>query len=84
MEKVFVGIRDINEAIFRKFRALAIERRLKLGDAVTKAMEIMIKKNKENLKTKKLINIIKTKPFDFGEGNENISNEIDMAIYGGK
>ena len=80
MEKTFVGIRDVNEETFRKFRSLAIERKMKIGEALNIAMKKMII-DKDNEKKKKL-GIINMKPFDFGNGTENSSEEIDKILYG--
>lgn len=46
MEKITIGVRDVDKEVFRKFRALAIERQLKLGEALTYAMKRSIE-NKE-------------------------------------
>ena len=80
MEKTFVGIRDVDEETFRKFRSLAIERNMKIGEALNLAMKIMIT-NKDK-KGKKKLGIINIKPLDFGEGTENSSEEIDKILYG--
>jgi hypothetical protein len=42
MEKINIGIRDVDEETFRKFRAMAIERKLRLGEAIDKAMKLML------------------------------------------
>ena len=78
MEKTFVGIRDVDEETFRKFRSLAIERNMKIGEALNFAMKQMIN-NKINKKKK--LGIINIKPFDFGNGTENSSKEIDKILY---
>ena len=80
MEKTFVGIRNVDEETFRKFRSLAIERKMKIGEALNIAMKNMItNKNKEG---KKKLGIINIKPLDFGKGTENSSEEIDRILYG--
>lgn len=80
MEKTFVGIRNVDEETFRKFRILAIERKMKIGEALNLAMKKMIaSKNKEG---KKGTGIISIKPLDFGKGTENSSEEIDKILYG--
>lgn len=78
MEKTFVGIREIDLDTFRKFKALAVERKLKLGDAITEAMNTMLSKREEKRNLKK---VFKIKPFDFGKGSERLSEEIDSIIY---
>lgn len=79
MEKTFVGIRDVDEETFRKFRSLAIERNMKIGEALNFAMKKMI--NDKNKDKKKKLGIISIKPFDFGKGSENSSEEIDKILY---
>ena len=39
MEKTFIGVRDVDEEIFRKFRALSVREKMKLGDALSLAMK---------------------------------------------
>lgn len=79
MEKTFVGIRNVDEETFRKFRSLAIERKMNIGEALNLAMKKMIaNKNKEEKKETGIINI---KPMDFGKGTENSSGEIDKILY---
>jgi isoaspartyl peptidase/L-asparaginase-like protein (Ntn-hydrolase superfamily) len=78
MEKIFVGIRDVNEETFRKFRSFAIEENMKIGEALNLAMKKMIN-DKDNKKKK--LGIINIKPIDFGSGTENSSEEIDNILY---
>ena len=83
MTKTLVAVRDVDEETFRKFRALSIEERMKLGDALTGAMSEWIKEKKAAAKTKpdpknlmKLSGIIKTdKPVRWSE-------EVDEFLYG--
>ena len=76
MEKSFIGVRDVDDDTFRKFRAMAIEEKMKLGEALTKAMKLMIEENKHKIKSKKRINsLLNVKPFDFGLGSEDISKQ---------
>ena len=77
-----VAVRDLDEETFRKFRALAIEERMKTSEALTLAMKKWIKEKKAT-KTKpdsrnlnKLNGIIKTKK------KVRWSEEIDEFLYG--
>ena len=87
MPKTFIGVRDVDEETFRKFRARAIARRMALGTALTQAMrnalrETREKNLKENLeKVKKAFTI---KPLNFGPGNERLSAQADEILYGWK
>ena len=79
MEKTFIGVRDVDGETFRKFRALAIGRKIKLGEALTDAMQKAIQE--ENSKPKKM-RLPKVKPFNWGKGTENTSKEVDKILYG--
>lgn len=82
MEKTFIGVRDIDTEVFRKFRALAIQKNLKLGEALSKAMEKMIKEKINEEKKNKVNVLLQIKPLDFGKGTEKTSIEIDKILYG--
>ncbi len=73
-----ITIRDLQESIFRRFKAKAAEEGMKLGDAMTQAMELWLREN--NLKPKgKLTDLT---PFHWGKGTEKTSVEIDKILYG--
>lgn len=83
MEESFIGVREVNTEIFRKFKALAVAKKMKLGDALTKLMQKAIKEEREAQKTKpdpknlkKITGIIKTKE------KVKWSEEIDNILYG--
>lgn len=79
MEKTTIGVRDVDEETFRKFRSLSIEKKMKLGEALTKAMVLLIEKQKNTTKENKHP---KVKPFFWGKGNERASLEVDKIVYG--
>ena len=83
MKREMHAIRGLNEDTYRKFRQKAIEERLKVGDALTFAMEDWLKKEK-NRKEVNPKRLLKMKPFDWGKGTEKTSKEIDEIIYGSK
>ena len=82
MVKTTITVRDVDEETFRKFRALSVEERAKLGDALSMAMkhwmeEEKMKNNKPDpKKLRELIGIIKTKK------KVRWSEEIDEFLYG--
>ena len=78
MGKRFIGVREVDEETFNKFRARAIERRLKLGRAITLAMQKWLEDKKQRDKIK----FPTLKPFDFGPGNERLSAQIDEILCG--
>jgi hypothetical protein len=75
--KTFVGIREVDEEVFREFRANAVRRKMKLGDAVSRAMKQWVERNRHVRREK-----LKVKPFDWGKGTENTSDEVDEILYG--
>lgn len=77
-----IAVRDVNEETFRKFRALAVEERMKLGDAMTEAMERFMKEEKGKSK-KAAKDILKIKPVRVGKKKVRWSEEVDEVLYGG-
>ena len=78
MKKTFIGVRDVDEEIFRKFRVFSIKRKIKIGEALTIAMKNILKKEAN---TKIKTPLFSAKPIDFGDGTEKMSEEIDKIIY---
>ncbi|MEE8400536.1 MAG: hypothetical protein V3R86_00070 [Candidatus Hydrothermarchaeaceae archaeon] len=75
-----ITIRDVDERVFRKFKAEAVIEGARLGSAVTNAMKFWIdKKKKEKRPEKSLLNL---KPIDWGLNTEKSSVEIDEMLYG--
>ncbi len=72
-----ITIRNLHENIFRKFKASAAEKGVKLGTALTQAMELWVKKTNE----KPLAKLSNIKPFNWGKGTEKTSREIDQLLY---
>jgi hypothetical protein len=84
MSETFIGVRGVDEDVFRKFRARAVERRIKLGLAITQAMKRLLEEDNQKQNTSNLSKLLKIKPFSFGKGTEKISEEIDNILYGRK
>lgn len=85
MEKIFVGVRDVDKEVFKKFRAMSVEKRMKLGEALTKAMIYWLAKEREKIRNKRLkgvYSLLEVKPFNWGPGTEKTSSEIDEILYG--
>jgi len=75
---VNITIRRLDEVVFKRFKAKAVEEGMRLGEAVVQAMEAWVKQR--NVKpTGSLLHI---KTFDWGEGTEKTSIEIDKILYG--
>ncbi len=77
MTNTFIGVREVDEDTYNKFRSLSIKQRLKLGEALTLAMKVYIDKSKDQCKKK----FLQIKPFSWGSGTENLSEESDKLLY---
>ena len=77
MGYTFIGVRDVDEETYNKFRTISVEQRLKLGEALTLAMKIYIDKSKNKNKKK----FLQLKPFSWGKGTEKLSEESDKILY---
>lgn len=73
-----ITIRNLQDATFRKFKARAAEENLKLGDALTQAMDLWIKRVEKKPRSK----LSDLPTFDLGPGSEKLSTEIDKILYG--
>jgi hypothetical protein len=78
MTSMNVTIRNLDASVFRKFKARAVEEGMKLGDAVAQAMDMWTKRRTG----KPHASLLDIKPFDWGEGTEKVSVEIDRILYG--
>ena len=76
-----ITVRDIEDIVFRDFKAEAVRDGTTLGNAVTMAMKLWLEHYKEDRTKKK--NLLNLKPFDWGKGTENSSLEVDDILYGG-
>ena len=74
-----ITVRDVDDNVFREFKAQAIHHGLTLGTALTIAME----KYQSELggKRKKLLS---WKPISWGKESTHVSEEVDSILYGGK
>lgn len=82
MKKEIVTFRGVDEEVLRKFKAKAIEERMKMGEALTLAMiKWLEEEKKERINPR---NLLKLKPFDWGKGTEKTSKEVDEILYGSK
>jgi len=85
MAKTFIGVREVDEEVFRSFRARAIQEKLKLGYALTLAMKYWVenKRNKEDgggNELKGVKQLLKVKPFNWGPGTERLSVDHDAYL----
>ncbi len=73
-----VTIRGVDEVVFRRFKAKAVEEGMKLGEALTQAMALWIRERSGKPRG----SLLEIKPFDWGPGTERASLEIDAILYG--
>jgi len=78
--KLNITVRGVDDRVFRKFKAKAVEEDMKLGEALTQAMELWIRHVEERRLKARLLDI---KPFSWGEGSEKTSTQLDEVLYGG-
>ena len=75
-----ITIRGVDERVFREFKAEAVRDGTAIGKAVTRAMKTWLNiKEKEGRPGKSLLDLT---PFDWGDGTENSSMEVDQILYG--
>ena len=79
MTKTLIAVRDVDKETFLRFRARAVEQRMKLGDAFTKAMQFTIMSEKEA--GPDISNFLKLKPLKVGK-KVKWSEEVDEILYG--
>lgn len=80
MTSMNVTVRGLDASIFRKFKARAVEEGLRLGEALAQAMDMWTKRRTG----KQHLSLLEIEPFDWGEGTEKVSVEIDSILYGNK
>jgi len=74
-----ITLRDVDEKVFRRFKAEAVKEGQKLGQAVTRAMKLWLEKRHEERGAEK--SLLDLRPIDWGEGTEKTSTEIDSLLY---
>ncbi|MBI2147939.1 hypothetical protein HYU19_05745 [Candidatus Woesearchaeota archaeon] len=72
-----VAIRDVDSDVFREFKAEAVHQGLKMGSALTLAMEKFL----SEAKGKKSL-LEGWKPTRWGKGTEHLSEQVDDVMYG--
>ena len=72
-----LSVRDVNEKVFREFKAEAVKEGLPLGAAATMAMKLWLDKMEKNPKK----SILELNPVSWGKGTEKTSKEIDDILY---
>ena len=71
-----MSVKNVDPIVFREFKADVIRRGLKLGTAITLAME-----NFRAELYKKKQKFSDHKPISWGKGTERVSEQIDEILY---
>lgn len=71
-----LSVKNVDDKVFRKFKAESVKEGIKVGKALTMAMEFWLEKTQD-----KKMSILNFKPVSWGEGTEKISEEIDKVLY---
>ncbi len=74
-DTMVLSVRDVDDDVFRDFKAEAVKKGLKVGKALTFAMQEWIDKSSPKK------SFMRLKPMDWGKGTENSSMEIDKVLY---
>ena len=77
MTLIQLSIKDVDEKIFREFKAEAARDGVAIGKALNLAMAIWIQRS-----TKPKRSLLELKPVNFGKGTERLSEEVDKVLYG--
>lgn len=72
-----LSVKNVQEAVFREFKAESVREGMNVGDSLTLAMKLWLQKRARKPK----MSILKLKPRDWGKGTERISEDIDRILY---
>ena len=70
-------VKEVEEDVYKEFKAEAVREGFKVGKALTMAMDMWL----EGRKTKKS-RFLQIKPWDWGPGTEKASEEVDEILHG--
>lgn len=79
MKKDLITVRDVDDEVLGIFKAKAAEHKMKMGKALTEAMQVWIQSKKRPKKGGKIF--AKGRPFDWGKNTEKTSSQIDDLLY---
>ena len=74
-----ITIRNLDEEVYRSFRARAVMERRPVGQVLSDAMRAYLAWAPAIAKRGSMFDL---QPFDFSPGNQNLSSEIDAIVYG--
>ncbi len=84
MKRELRAVRGIDEEVYRKFREKTLEERMKVGEALTEAMEKWLKEKRRTKKGPDPKNLLKLEGIIKTKKKVRWSEEIDKILYGGK
>lgn len=76
-----ITIRGADKGLFLEFKAEAVRERKRVGDVFNALIREWLSRHKP---TQRKLSLLDIKPFDFGPGTENLSQEVDEVLYGWK
>tara|TARA_Y100000310_G_C20169190_1_gene572809 strand:- start:67 stop:288 length:222 start_codon:yes stop_codon:yes gene_type:complete len=71
-----LSVKNVDEKVFREFKAKAVQNKMKIGSALTFAMNSWLQK-----KEKKKYTLLDIEPIDLGQGPQDITKEMDEILY---
>ena len=72
-----LSVKEVDEKTFQEFKAESIREGLKVGQALTLAMQEWLKTEKKTQK----VSFLNLKPIKGGKGTEKVSENIDKILY---
>jgi len=81
MKKTTIGVRDVDEEIFRKFRAVSIAHKKRVGDALSLAMNQWIHEQEQQEKPD-IKNLVTLTGIINPKKKVKWSEEVDTILYG--
>ena len=79
MKKDLITVRDVDDGVLVTFKAKATEHKMKMGKALTEAMQVWIRAKEHTKKGGKVF--AKSRSFDWGKDTEKTSSQIDSILY---
>ncbi|MFH0836951.1 MAG: hypothetical protein V1870_02375 [Candidatus Aenigmatarchaeota archaeon] len=73
-----LSVRDVDENVFREFKAETVREKMALGEAVTLAMKVWL----DRIEKKPKNSILNIKKVRWQKGSERTSEEVDDILYG--
>ncbi len=72
-------VKNVNDESFRKLKVDAVREKMPLGKVLSLAIDTYLEEKQRRKKPKK--NLMDFKGWDWGPGNERVSEEIDKILY---